>query len=107
MAEHQVVLGFAIVGRERDVDLLERFGVALEDIAGDMGPATAIEGERYVAELTVEAESPVEAAKRAADLYVEAMNDALHATGDELAEEGLWGRYQHFFSQVEHDGVPA
>lgn len=107
MAEYQVELGFSIVGRERDVDLLELFGQEFEEIAGVTGPATFIQGERYMAALTVDASSPIEAGKLAAYLFVEAMNAALRATGDELDEESLWGRYQHYFAQVDHETVLA
>jgi hypothetical protein len=96
MAEHQVELGFTLAGRDRDVELLARFGSELEALAGEAGPATAIHEGRYMARLTISAEGPLEAAKLAADLYVEAMNRALAADGDELDVRGLEGYLPHW-----------
>jgi hypothetical protein len=99
MAEFQVELGFALADTDaedhelsRDVDLLESFGRELEAIASDLGPATAIVGTRYVALLTVDADSPIDAARRGADVVTEAMTRALEAHGHEL-EGSLFRSY--------------
>jgi hypothetical protein len=93
MAEFQVELGFRIEseGGElvRDVDLLERFGLELEAIAGAMGPAAAIHDGRYVASLTVDADTPLLAGTRAADVFVEAMTRALKAGGSEIDRDEI------------------
>jgi hypothetical protein len=106
MAEHQVVLGFALAGHSRDVDLLERLGRHLEEIAGETGPVAAIEGERYIAELTVASESPLGAGEAAVEIFIEAMNRALAETGDELAE-GAFDQYRRYFDQVHVDREPV
>jgi hypothetical protein len=99
MAEFQVELGFRMDTEEgesvRDVDLLERFGLELEAVAGDMGPAAAIHEGRYVAALTVEADTPLVAARRAADVFVEAMSRALAANGDEIDREDVDRYFDH------------
>jgi hypothetical protein len=96
MAEFQVELGFRIETDDgelvRDVDLLERFGLELEIVAGEMGPAAAIHEGRYVAALTVEAGTPLLAGRRAADVFIEAMDRALAARGDEI-DRGAVDRY--------------
>jgi hypothetical protein len=88
MAEFQVEIGFRLETDDgvpvRDVDLLESFGLELEALAGEMGPAAAIHDGRYVAALTVEAGTPLLAGRRAADVFVEAMNRALDARGDDV-----------------------
>jgi hypothetical protein len=93
MAEFQVELGFRLESEDgalvRDVDLLERFGLELEALAGEMGPAAAIHDGRYVAALTVEADTPLLAGRRAADVFLEAMNRALTATGDEIDHDAV------------------
>lgn len=68
----------------RDVDLLERFGVELEAVAGALGPATALEGDSYVAMFTVPASSMIEAGRIGIDAYNTAMERALESFGDKL-----------------------
>src|SRR4051812_11178402 len=97
MAEFQVKLGVVFTPEDggparRDVDLLESFGQHIEAIAGEMGPATAITGDHYIALFTVEAETPLEAAQRAADVFNDAMTRAFADRGDEI-DEPLFARY--------------
>ena len=84
MAEYQVEIVFNLGERDRDVDLLERFGAALEEIASETGHVAAIRGDRYSATMIVAGETLTAAGTRAASIIVEALNSALGATGDEL-----------------------
>lgn len=91
MADFQVELGFTLADEESgldnpgDVDLLESLGQHIEVLAGEMGPTTALVGDQYIAALTVEAETPLDAGKRASDVFIQAMTSALAERGDEFA----------------------
>lgn len=89
MADFEVEVGFTIEGFSGNVDLLERYGVHLEEIAPEMGPAVAIRGEHYVALLTVDADSTVEAARRGAESVIEAIKNAMEEFGDEVDTSDL------------------
>lgn len=110
MAEFQVELGFRLETDQgesvRDVDLLERFGLEFEAVAGEMGPATAIHDGRYVASLTVDAETSLAAGTLAVEAFVEAMTRALAARGDEIDTQAV----QRYFDRIHVDAaelVPA
>ena len=89
MAEYQVEIEFNLGERDRDVDLLERFGTALDDLSPETGPVAAIRGERYSATMIVASETFTAAGTRAASIIVDALNVALAATGDELDERAF------------------
>jgi hypothetical protein len=110
MAEFHVELGFRLETDEgevvSDVDLLEHFGLELEAVAGEMGPATAIHDGRYFASLTVDAETSLVAGTRAVEVFVDAMSRALAARGDEMDSESV----HRYFDRVHVDAaelVPA
>jgi hypothetical protein len=89
MAEYQVEIEFNLGERERDVDLLERLGAALDDLTPETGPVAAIRGDRYSTTMTVAAETLSAAGARAASLVVDALNVALATTGDELDQQAF------------------